>query len=158
MVRLRPEGAPLYGFSVWTWPMFSALRQSPVLGGRVGLGARAEGLTSRGRLRMVSAAGTPCGVACPPGGRVGYGGLRGGLGARQRLRVGLAVVTMGGDLVPQPVTDAETVTAPDDASRVREAADWEWARQQARSMPRWSDEKWRHMNALLRVKIADGGG
>jgi len=61
-------------------------------------------------------------------------------------------VAMGGDLVPQ------AATAPDAADRpqrdeLTEAADWEWARQQARDAPRWSDEKWRRMNALLRVKV-----
>ena len=59
---------------------------------------------------------------------------------------------MGGDLVPQ--------ATPDPRYELAEAADWEWAREQARKAPRWSDEKWRRMNGLLRinVKIPDGDG
>lgn len=39
--------------------------------------------------------------------------------------------------------------------RDEEALDWEWARNHARKAPKWSDEKWRRMNSLLRIAVSD---
>ena len=41
------------------------------------------------------------------------------------------------------------------ANQDHEAADWEWAREQARKAPRWTDDEWREINAALGYQVTD---
>lgn len=58
----------------------------------------------------------------------------------------LRMIMMGRLMEPDP---AEAMDA-------EEAADWAWARAYALRAPEWSEAKWRRMNAILGLKVADG--